>query len=135
MKIIAGKTATLFELPCRLGARLAGAPDQIVTALSRYGHHLGIAFQLADDALDVWGSAERLGKYPLSDVREGVYTLSVLRLLAQARRPRIGYGNWSGRSTPVPHNWPRCATCCSARVWWTRSSVRPANSPHGPGAT
>jgi geranylgeranyl pyrophosphate synthase len=83
LQIIAGKTATLFELPCRLGARLAGAPDQIVTALSRYGQDLGIAFQLADDALDVWGSAERLGKYPLGDVREGVYTLSVLRLLAR----------------------------------------------------
>jgi heptaprenyl diphosphate synthase len=82
LEIIARKTATLFELPCRLGARLAEVREPFADALLRYAGSLGVAFQLADDALDVRGSAETLGKQPLSDVREGVYTLSVLRLLA-----------------------------------------------------
>lgn len=81
--IITRKTATLFELPCRLGALLADAPEEAVDALTGYGRDLGIAFQIADDALDVRGTAETLGKRPLSDVREGVYTLSVLRLLGR----------------------------------------------------
>ncbi|MEV4496869.1 polyprenyl synthetase family protein [Micromonospora arborensis] len=83
LEIIAGKTATLFELPCRLGALLAGAPPATVEALAGYGHDLGVAFQLTDDALDVRGSYAALGKRPLTDVREGVYTMSVLRLLAR----------------------------------------------------
>lgn len=81
--IIARKTATLFELPCRLGALLAAVPLEQADALVCYGRDLGVAFQLADDALDVRGSAAALGKRPLSDVREGVYTLSLLRLLGR----------------------------------------------------
>ncbi|MET8091279.1 polyprenyl synthetase family protein [Micromonospora sp. NPDC005220] len=83
LDIVAGKTATLFELPCRLGALLAGAPAGTVAALAGYGHDLGVAFQLTDDALDVQGSYAALGKRPLTDVREGIYTMSVLRLLAR----------------------------------------------------
>lgn len=81
LDIIARKTAALFELPCRLGALLAEVPEDFADALMRYGRDLGVAFQLADDALDMRGTAETLGKRPLIDIREGVYTLSVLRLL------------------------------------------------------
>ncbi len=56
------KTAALIETCCRLGALCAGASGDAVTALARYGRHLGLAFQIMDDLLDVTGSPEKLGK-------------------------------------------------------------------------
>jgi heptaprenyl diphosphate synthase len=82
LAIIGRKTATLFELPCRLGAMLAVLPSAMVDALADYGRHLGIAFQLADDALDLTGHPGRLGKAVTTDLREGIYSLPVLRALA-----------------------------------------------------
>jgi geranylgeranyl pyrophosphate synthase len=84
LDIIAMKTATLFELPCQLGAYLAHADPRYTRALTRYGHHLGIAFQLTDDVLDISGHATTLGKPTGTDLREGVYALPVLTALRQA---------------------------------------------------
>ncbi len=81
LKILEQKTATLFELPCRMGALLAGAPEDSTEAVARYGRALGLAFQLADDALDLTGDAAQIGKAAGNDLREGVYSLSVLRAL------------------------------------------------------
>jgi len=100
--IIAGKTAPLFELPCRLGALLAGVPEAITGALLRYGAGLGLAFQLADDALDLRGTAEALGKGPLRDVREGVYTLSLIRLLGRAAPEARRLRELLGLTEPCP---------------------------------
>ena len=61
-EIHALKTARLFEAGCRLGALGARADSPRVEAVGRYGHHLGRAFQIADDLLDRTGSAEALGK-------------------------------------------------------------------------
>lgn len=61
-KIIARKTASLFEVGARMGAAYAGASHEIVEAFREYGYNLGMAFQLVDDILDVIGSAEELGK-------------------------------------------------------------------------
>lgn len=61
-KIIARKTASLFEVGARMGAAAAGADDEVVEALRSYGYNLGMAFQLVDDILDVVGDAEELGK-------------------------------------------------------------------------
>ena len=80
--VVARKTATLFELPCRLGAHLGELPPPLVTALATYGHHLGIAFQLADDALDLSGRQSHLGRSITNDLREGTYSLAVLHALA-----------------------------------------------------
>jgi menaquinone-9 beta-reductase len=82
LAIITRKTATLFELPCRLGALLSQAAPAHRHALASYGHHLGIAFQLADDALDLAGHPGQLGKTVASDLREGTYSLAVLEALA-----------------------------------------------------
>ncbi len=61
-EIHALKTARLFEAGCRLGAVGARGDSRGVEAVGRYGHHLGRAFQIADDLLDRTGSAEALGK-------------------------------------------------------------------------
>jgi geranylgeranyl diphosphate synthase type II len=56
------KTACLLEASCRLGAIAAGATEGQLASLSAYGSHLGLAFQIADDLLDVVGSQEAIGK-------------------------------------------------------------------------
>lgn len=56
------KTARLIEATCRMGALCAGADAAALEALSGYGRHLGLAFQITDDLLDVTGSTEAVGK-------------------------------------------------------------------------
>lgn len=83
LNMLVRKTATLFELPCRLGAHLSGASAPHAEALAIYGRHLGLAFQLTDDVLDLNGKASQLGKATGVDLREGVYSLPVLRAVRQ----------------------------------------------------
>ena len=81
MEVIVRKTATLFEAGTRLGAVLAESPDFIETAMADYGRHLGIAFQLVDDALDYDSGNTELGKNVGDDLDEGKPTLPVLRAM------------------------------------------------------
>ncbi|MEV0186566.1 polyprenyl synthetase family protein [Streptomyces sp. NPDC050625] len=83
LEIIRMKTATLFGLPCRLGAELAGCDPAHVDALFRFGQQLGIAFQLTDDLLDLVGDSAGLGKPTGTDLRAGVFSHSVLLALQQ----------------------------------------------------
>jgi octaprenyl-diphosphate synthase len=70
-KIIARKTASLFETAARMGASLADSDEQTIDALGHYAHNLGLAFQIVDDVLDVVGNAEKMGKPTGSDVLQG----------------------------------------------------------------
>jgi heptaprenyl diphosphate synthase len=81
LDVIDGKTASLIRASCHLGALLSGQGPGAVEALSRFGHHLGLAFQLADDVLDIAAEATESGKVPGTDLREGVHTLPVLLAL------------------------------------------------------
>jgi geranylgeranyl diphosphate synthase, type I len=65
----AGKTASLLSCAASLGARAYGAPAELTTALAEYGHHLGMAFQLVDDMLGIWGESARTGKPVAADLR------------------------------------------------------------------
>jgi geranylgeranyl pyrophosphate synthase len=69
-RIVSLKTASLFDAAARMGAMLAGAEDEVVHALARYAYHLGIAFQIVDDVLDVIGDPEMLGKPVGSDLAQ-----------------------------------------------------------------
>lgn len=80
-KIIAQKTATLYELACHIGAEVSGLSTSEINQVKEYGRNLGIAFQLVDDAMDIMADEKALGKPPGSDVREGIYTLPVLYTL------------------------------------------------------
>jgi octaprenyl-diphosphate synthase len=82
--IIEGKTAELTAVSCRLGAHYAGAEASVVQALDRYGRNLGIAFQIADDLLDIWGEERLTGKSLGTDLEKQKLTLPVIRLLATA---------------------------------------------------
>jgi octaprenyl-diphosphate synthase len=83
MEVIKRKTATLFEAGTRLGAVLGGVPPEQERAMADYGLHLGIAFQLVDDALDYASSNEELGKNVGDDLAEGKPTLPLIRAMEQ----------------------------------------------------
>ncbi len=84
LEIIEGKTAELTAVSCRLGAFYAGAPESTVAALDRYGRSLGVAFQIADDVLDIWGEERVTGKSLGTDFEKQKLTLPVIRLLSLA---------------------------------------------------
>lgn len=96
-KVIEGKTASLIRTSARLGAMAADAPPEAVDALSSWSWELGMVFQIVDDALDLVGTEEALGKPAGSDIREGTFTKAVLeaargpdgeRIRALLDRPR-----------------------------------------------
>jgi octaprenyl-diphosphate synthase len=80
-KVIECKTAKLFQAATESAALLAHQPQEIIDAVSDYGRHLGIAFQLIDDALDYTQQAEVMGKNIGDDLAEGKPTLPLLRIL------------------------------------------------------
>ena len=80
-EVILRKTATLFEAGAQLGAVLCGAGAEQEKALATYGRHLGIAFQIIDDALDYSSSDKEIGKNIGDDLAEGKPTLPVLRAM------------------------------------------------------
>ncbi len=73
-EIHAAKTARLIESACRLGGIAAAADEGRMRALSEYGHALGLAFQVADDLLDITGTLESLGKKAGKDAEAGKQT-------------------------------------------------------------
>jgi octaprenyl-diphosphate synthase len=79
--LIYRKTACLFSVCMRLGAILGQAPPEQEEALARYGHDLGMAFQIVDDVLDLTASESVLGKPVASDLREGKVTMAVIHAL------------------------------------------------------
>jgi octaprenyl-diphosphate synthase len=79
--LIYRKTACLFSVCMRLGAILGGASAAQEDALGRYGHDLGMAFQIVDDVLDLTASEDVLGKPVASDLREGKVTMAVIHAL------------------------------------------------------
>ncbi len=87
LDVIRGKTAALFAAACEVGAVVADRPDGERTALAAFGDHLGIAFQLVDDALDYAADQATLGKTVGDDFREGKITLPVLAAYHAAAGP------------------------------------------------
>jgi octaprenyl-diphosphate synthase len=80
-EVIYAKTACLFEAAARIGALLGGVGSEAETALQDYGRHLGIAFQLVDDALDYSADSGELGKNVGDDLAEGKPTLPLIRAM------------------------------------------------------
>jgi len=86
LAIITDKTGALCACCCQLGAHYAGAEPELCEALTRFGRWLGIAFQIADDLLDVLGDEATTGKSLGTDLVKQKPTLPVIRLLNQASR-------------------------------------------------
>ncbi len=79
--LIFRKTACLFSTCMRLGAILGKASEEQEEKLAKYGHDVGMAFQIVDDVLDLTASQEVLGKPVASDLREGKATLAVIHAM------------------------------------------------------
>ncbi|MFF2010163.1 polyprenyl synthetase family protein [Streptomyces sp. NPDC058195] len=84
LEVLRGKTGSLVAVACRFGAMTAGADESAIDVLTQYGEWLGVAFQLADDVLDIASDSHESGKTPGTDLREGIATLPVLHLRARA---------------------------------------------------
>lgn len=84
LKIIQGKTGVLFSIAAEQPAILTARPEAEISAMAHYGVHLGIAFQLIDDALDYSGSSLQLGKSLGDDLAEGKPTLPLIYALQHA---------------------------------------------------
>ena len=80
-RVIDLKTAELFRVSCFLGSRLAGYSPEFVEAASRFGRHLGIAYQIYDDLADFFGNEKRIGKTLGTDLASGKITLPLLDLM------------------------------------------------------
>jgi heptaprenyl diphosphate synthase len=86
LQVLADKTGALIATSARLGAMMAGATDEAVDTVTRYGEVIGLAFQLSDDLIDVRSETGQSGKTPGTDLREGIRTLPVLLVLASPDR-------------------------------------------------
>ncbi|MCR6712460.1 MAG: polyprenyl synthetase family protein [Demequina sp.] len=80
LQVLADKTGSLIATSARFGAMFAGCAPAVVQQVTRYGELAGVAFQLADDVIDVRSDAATTGKTPGTDLREGVATMPVLLL-------------------------------------------------------
>ncbi len=86
LQVVADKTGSLISASARFGAMVSGAPDEIKETLTVFGEKIGVAFQLADDIIDIASDSHQSGKTPGTDLREGVPTLVTLNLLKSTRR-------------------------------------------------
>ncbi|MFR9775697.1 polyprenyl synthetase family protein [Micromonospora sp. MS34] len=79
LQMAGDKTAALLACSCALGAILCEGSPALVDGLSRFGWHLGLAFQLVDDLLGIWGDPQRTGKPVGSDLRARKRSIPVVR--------------------------------------------------------
>ncbi|MGB0290071.1 MAG: polyprenyl synthetase family protein [Opitutales bacterium] len=85
-RVIQLKTAELFEASCRLGAKVAGYSVDFCEAAGDFGRHLGIAYQIFDDLVDLYAEESMIGKTLGTDLEKGKFTLPLLLLLEQLSR-------------------------------------------------
>lgn len=97
LTMIRGKTAALLGLACELGGILAGAAEPRLAALREFGVELGLAFQMQDDWLGLWGNPEKTGKPVGSDLHNRKKTLPILHGMAHSETFRALMTN----DTPV----------------------------------
>ncbi len=79
--VVADKTGSLIAASARFGAMVSGAPAEVKETLTVFGEKIGIAFQLADDVIDIASESHQSGKTPGTDLREGVPTLVTLNVM------------------------------------------------------
>ncbi len=82
LQVLADKTGSLIAASGRYGSLMAGASEQVVDTLTQFGELIGVAFQLADDLVDITSESMQSGKTPGTDLREGVLTLAGLYAVA-----------------------------------------------------
>jgi heptaprenyl diphosphate synthase len=82
LQVVSDKTGSLIATSARFGAMLSGADREIVETLTKFGEKIGIAFQLADDVIDISSDTSQSGKVPGTDLKEGIPTLVTLQIIS-----------------------------------------------------
>ena len=131
------KTGALLRASVRMGAIYAGAGEEQLEALTRFGEHVGLAFQIVDDVLDVEQSSEALGKTAGKDAQQhkitfpAVYGLERSREMAEEERLECAPGAGGLRrarrapasSSPIASSGAthdgRCSSHASIKSWWS----------------
>lgn len=85
MEMIGGKTAALFACSLKLGALTGTEDEELVEGLNRFGKNLGLAFQVQDDILGIWGEDSKTGKSTASDIRKKKKTLPIVYGIQKAK--------------------------------------------------
>jgi heptaprenyl diphosphate synthase len=85
LRVVGDKTGSLIATSARFGSMLSGAPREITETLTKFGEQIGIAFQLADDVIDIASESNQSGKTPGTDLREGVPTLVTINVMASGK--------------------------------------------------
>jgi heptaprenyl diphosphate synthase len=85
LQVLSDKTGSLIATSARFGGMFSGLPTPALSALSSYGEALGVAFQIADDILDIASESKESGKTPGTDLKEGILTLPMLFVLDAKR--------------------------------------------------
>ena len=85
LRVVGDKTGSLIATSARFGGMLSGAPREVTETLTKFGEQIGIAFQLADDVIDIASESNQSGKTPGTDLREGVPTLVTLNVMASTK--------------------------------------------------
>ena len=85
LQVVADKTGSLISASARFGAMVSGAQSEIKETLTIFGEKIGVAFQLADDVIDISSDSHQSGKTPGTDLREGVPTLVTLNVMNSSR--------------------------------------------------
>ena len=83
LSVLADKTGSLIAASARYGVVSSGASEELAEVVANYGERVGVAFQLADDVIDVMSDGATTGKTPGTDLREGVDTMPTLLLKEQ----------------------------------------------------
>lgn len=121
VSMAAGKTGALLGCSAAIGAVLAGAPLQTVAALQTHGEQLGLAFQLVDDLLGIWGDSAVTGKPVGSDLRARKKSLPVAYALESGSQAGHDLATWLAREGPDSDDSVRWAAglvdAAGGRAW------------------
>jgi geranylgeranyl diphosphate synthase type I len=124
----ADKTGALLGCSAAIGAALIGADDDVLAALSLYGESVGLAFQLVDDVLGIWGDPQVVGKPVGSDLRAGKKSLPICYALASATPAGKELADLIGGDGPLTRNEILLAAAlietAGARDWATAEASR-----------
>ncbi len=126
-----GKTGALFGSACAIGALYAGAAPGAVDALDEFGRQLGLAFQLVDDLLGIWGDPAVTGKPAGADLLARKKSLPVVAALTS--------GTAAGKELAAAYNTGLCLwtspTSHASRNWWNERAAAPGPRAGPPTAT
>ncbi len=89
LEMIEKKTGALFDCSLQLGALVGSGDRSVAEAMGRCGRELGLAFQIRDDVLGIWGAESRTGKEPAADIWRRKKSLPVVYALSQAEGPML----------------------------------------------